>query len=97
MIDYGLFFLTGLSIYRVSFMLAKEEGPFSVFSSLRGRIDPSQSTWIGRGINCPLCISFWVCLPSALAVFGLDPYITIMTIWFPLAGLTALFERISDR
>lgn len=41
-------------------MIALEEGPLSIFAILREKVDPLQSSWLGRGLNCPLCVSFWV-------------------------------------
>jgi len=94
-LDFGLFILFGLLIYRLSFLIAREEGPFSLFSRLRGRIDPSQSTWIGRGINCPLCISFWLSFIIAYPLSDKSIY-NIIFLWLSFAGLSMLFERISN-
>lgn len=49
-----------LAAYRVTHMIVREEGPGGVFEKIRGKIDPNQKTWIGRGLNCPLCVSFWI-------------------------------------
>lgn len=49
-----------LAVYAVAFMIARLDGPFGVFTWLRERIDPTQGTWLGRGWNCPVCLSFWV-------------------------------------
>lgn len=46
-------------------MLTMEEGAFSIFAKVRERIDPQQTTWIGRGINCPFCVGFWIALAIA--------------------------------
>ena len=56
-----------LAVYRVAHMIAKEDGPFDVLSRIRGRIDPEQKGWVGRGINCAACLSFWL----SLVVFAL--------------------------
>lgn len=89
-----LFYLivAGLATYRLSRMVAKEEGPgipfgdkearkFGVFVRIRMRIDSQQETWIGRGINCPLCLSFWFGLVISLLL--LLPFGWV--ILFPLA------------
>lgn len=68
-----------LAVYRLAFMVAREEGPFDVFDRLRlaaqrlpsipdtqpNRLRPH---WIARGIGCPLCISWWLALPAAVIV-----------------------------
>jgi len=56
-----------LAVYRIAHMIAREDGPFDVLARIRGRIDPEQKTWVGRGINCVLCLSFWL----SLVVFAL--------------------------
>lgn len=61
-----LFCLIALAVYRGSYMLAKEEGPFSIFLKLRDKVDPLQITWLGRGIRCPMCVSFWAGIIAAL-------------------------------
>lgn len=66
--------MASLAVYRVSRMIADEEGPGlpwgteeqrkqGVFTRLRGRFPPTN--WIGRGLECILCVSFWVALPFA--------------------------------
>lgn len=58
--------LAMLATYRLSRMIAMEDGPADVFSTLRERI--GQRTWIGRGMHCTLCVSAWLCWPIALLV-----------------------------
>ena len=87
-----------LATYRVASMLATEEGAFGIFQSIRERIDPQQETWLGRGINCPLCIGFWVALVLALLLmrrFGLGETDTLF-VWLGVAGGAALLHRWID-
>jgi len=58
------FFVAVLATYRVSRMIAVEDGPFDVFSTLREKA--GQKTWIGRGLHCVLCLSVWLAFLSAL-------------------------------
>lgn len=58
------FLIAALAVYRISRMLAVEEGPFKVFTTLREW--PPHDSWVARGLECPLCVSFWVALPIAL-------------------------------
>lgn len=50
--------LATLATYRLSRMIALEDGPMDVFSNMREAV--GQATWIGRGVHCVLCISFWL-------------------------------------
>ena len=58
------FALTALAVYRISRMVADEEGPWSIFTKLRGLAKPD--TWLGRGLECMMCVSVWIALPAAL-------------------------------
>lgn len=49
-----------LATYRIVRLIAVEEGPFSLSLKLRGVLDPDRRTWIGRGMACPWCLSFWI-------------------------------------
>lgn len=47
--------------YRVSRMTSLEDGPWEVFTRLRGLVyRKAGDTWIERGVNCPLCLSVWI-------------------------------------
>lgn len=56
------------AVYFVAFALARLDGPLDLFSWLRGHIDPNQKTWIGRGLACPICLSFWIGAIVALII-----------------------------
>ena len=64
---WGFIVLT-LAVYRVAHLITREDGPLDLFAKLRGWLDPHQQTWIGRGLNCILCVSFWLGLLGALLV-----------------------------
>jgi len=70
-------------------MVWAEDGPADVFQRLRdwvyGAFDPDH--WVARGINCPLCLSFWLAGLVALLPAGLVRVLAV-------AGAVALiFER----
>lgn len=65
-----VFLFAPFAVYRIARMLASEEGPFSIFDKWRNLF--IQPNWIGRGMRCPLCISFWAGLFLAALLF-----------WFP--------------
>lgn len=64
------FLIAVLVVFRLSIMVATEEGPFSIFAKLRGVSFLRQENWLGRGIRCPYCVSFW---------FGF-----LVALWLPL-------------
>jgi hypothetical protein len=82
------FVLAALAVYRLTRMLTDEEGPFEVFTKLRGLAKPD--TWIGRGLECILCMSVWVALPVALWIdWSLNWWLT----WLALSGVTVVIRK----
>lgn len=86
-----LFILATLAAYRVSYAITREEGPIGVFAFMRGHIDPNQRTWLGRGLNCVLCISFWVTLIIALLLSA-----SVLE-WLAMAGLIVLWKEATTK
>lgn len=87
--------ISALATYRLARAISEEEGPFGAFLKLRGAVDPDQKTALGRGLNCILCVSFWVALPIAiiLSLFGgVDPYLSPL-VWWGLAGAVVVIRR----
>lgn len=86
-----LFVLATLAAYRISRMISFEDGPFDIFSRIRGRIDPSQKTWVGRGLACIVCVSFWVTLIVALLIgaSALE--------WLAMAGLIVIWREVISK
>jgi hypothetical protein len=79
-----------LAVFRSATMVTQEEGPFEVFSTLRGKV--GQSTWVGRGFHCLLCVSFWL---SAFAVLLL-PIASVgefVIYWLGTAGAVLVIQR----
>jgi hypothetical protein len=64
-----LLFISTFATYRTSRMVALEEGAFKVFALIRS-LDIKQNTWIGRGLHCPLCLSFWFGFLFAIPFWG---------------------------
>ena len=89
MSDLLAFTLEALAVYRIAALIAIEDGPFDVMSKLRGRVD--QSTWIGRGARCVVCVSFWIAMPFAWLLDG--SWIT----WLALAGAVSIVHRALTR
>lgn len=92
------FIVAILAAYRVAVMVSREEGPFSVFSNLRGHLDPNQETWLGRGINCAACVSIWSALVMVLAILYLpEMIVTPIALWLAVACGAMLINRWSSQ
>ena len=59
--------LAALTTFRVSMMITTEEGPFSLFDKFRNLF--LKDNWVGRGVRCLWCVSFWAALVSVLMVY----------------------------
>lgn len=80
-----------LAVYRIAYLIAIDEGPFSVIERMRSRIDPNQATWLGRGVRCIACVSFWLALLATLLTGGsvLD--------WIATAGGALVIHKAVNR
>ena len=87
-----------LAAYRLAHMIAREEGPFSVFAWIRGKLDPNQATWIGRGLNCAACVSVWTSLVMVLAILYLPEVIMIpIAFWLAVAGGGLILNKVMSK
>jgi hypothetical protein len=91
--DFLRLAVASLAVYRVAHMLAREDGPFDVFTLWRDRI--GQRNWIGRGFHCVLCISFWMSLLAmAWVMFSKSAILDALMIWLSIAGLVLIFHQL---
>ncbi len=83
------FVLAVLATWRVSHLLASEDGPWDVVVRLRRWLGASM---LGRMMDCFGCVSLWVALPFSLFVFR-DP-IAVAICWLALSGAAMLLEQL---
>jgi len=76
-----------LIVYRVSTDVAYMSGPFNVFEHVRTWCMNHAPSWIVEGVNCPICISWW--LAVGLVLYTQDYR------FFACAGVVALVVRIT--
>lgn len=64
--------LATLAVYRISYLIALENGPFFIMAKIREIIGNrlGWDSWLALGITCPLCISFWLTLLVAWLLGG---------------------------
>jgi hypothetical protein len=89
-----------LATYRIARMLAMEDGPFDLFAKTRELLDAKQETWIGRGVNCPLCIGFWVAGVFALLLAHDAPDMGrsgVILAWFAIAGGQTVLQMVIEK
>lgn len=108
--------LTAFAVYRLAYLIASEEGPglpigdranwgMGLAARLRGKIDPRQSTYIGRGLRCVFCVSFWIAMVAAFflsvnsvnsSVNSVNWLVNWLVNWFALAGMVLFIHRLGN-
>ena len=82
------FVLSALVVYRLSFLFAREDGPWDAFRRLRSS---SKGTMAGRLVACVNCLSVWISLP--LAAFVGNTWMECLVAWWALSGAAVLMDR----
>jgi hypothetical protein len=86
------FLLASLATWRVTHLLAEEDGPADVVVRLRARLGDRA---VGRLTDCFHCLSVWVAAPMSV---GLGPPGRVDPIaWLALTGAACLLERATER
>jgi len=82
--------IAALAVYRVATDIAYMDGPFDLFSRLRGAAVARLGAghWVTVGLHCPICISFWLALPLAYW-YGWA--------WLAIAGAVTFLVRIGAK
>ncbi len=80
--------LAVLVVWRVTHLLASEDGPADLIVRLRAWLG---ARWAGKLMDCFNCLSFWVAAPTALFV-SRKPLDWLFT-WLALSGAACLLER----
>lgn len=64
------FIVASLAIWRLSYIIVRENGPLMIFARLRARLASSQkrSGGLFDMISCVRCLSVWIGLVGALSV-----------------------------
>ena len=83
--------LAWLMTFGIAFSVAITKGPVGLFELFREyvRLKFSESEWIVDGVNCPICLSFWVSAVLTLALGG------GVTMWLSSFGFTCLVVSLS--
>lgn len=82
--------ISALAAWRVTHLLAAEDGPGDVIVRIRLRL--GTSIW-GHLMDCFHCLSLWISIP--LAFFVADGMLTRFVSWLALSGAACLAEQLS--
>ena len=90
--NWFLFALASLAVFRITHLLAAEDGPWDALLGLRRVLGASV---MGRLMDCINCLSLWVAVPFALLVG--DGWRERGLLWPALSGAAILLERLTNR
>ncbi|MGA2349458.1 MAG: DUF1360 domain-containing protein [Terracidiphilus sp.] len=80
-----------LATWRLTHLLAKEDGPGEIFATLRGWLGNS---FIGQLMDCFYCLSLWIAAPIAYLL--MNKWREWPLLWLGLSGAACLLERPQD-
>ncbi len=82
------FVIGALATWRVTHLLAKEDGPADLIVRVRALLGHGLA---GKLMDCFYCLSMWIAAPVAL--FVADSTLERMLVWLALSGAACLAER----
>ena len=82
------FVICVLAVWRLTHLLAREDGPADVIVRLRARL--GDRAW-GRAMDCFYCLSVWIALPFTLLLPG--SWLDRVPEWLALSGAACLLEN----
>jgi hypothetical protein len=83
------FILSALAVWRLTHLLAEEDGPWDLIVRLRSRLG---SGFFGSLMDCFYCLSLWFSLPFAIWLAN-GGWIAILLHWQALSGAACLLEK----
>jgi len=86
------FVLAVLATWRVTHLLANEDGPADIIVRLRRRLGDGL---IGSLMDCFNCMSLWIAAPAAF-LLSRDPLMWLVS-WLALSGGACLLERLGEK
>ena len=88
----GEFVVGTLATWRIASLLTREEGPFALFSRLRG---PYVERGLRHALHCFYCASVWAAAP--ITGFVAPWSVRSIVIWLALSGGACLLDRATQR
>lgn len=82
------FIVSALAVWRLTHLLAKEDGPFDMIFFLRRKAGKG---FFGKLLDCFYCLSIWMALPFGIWL-GARWWEQIV-IWLALSGAACLLEQ----
>jgi hypothetical protein len=85
------FVISALSVWRLTHLLAAEDGPLDLIVRIRRKL--GDSIW-GKLIDCFNCLSVWISIPFAFYVTS--GILNTGVVWLALSGSASLMNRLGQ-
>ncbi|HEY6976426.1 MAG TPA: DUF1360 domain-containing protein [Chitinophagaceae bacterium] len=86
------FIISVLAIWRLTHLLAKEDGPFDIIFLIRRKLSVGFFTNL---LDCFYCLSIWISLPFGI---WLGPnWLEKILMWLALSGAACLLEQATSK
>jgi hypothetical protein len=82
------FVIAVLAIWRLTHLLASEDGPWNLIVHVRRKF--GSSVW-GKLMDCFNCLSIWISIPFAFYVTS--GRLNLLIVWLALSGTASLANR----
>lgn len=92
MSSWMLFVLAVLATWRVTHLLANEDGPADIIVRLRARLGHGL---VGSLMDCFNCLSLWIAAPAAF-LMSRRPLLWVLS-WLAISGGACLLERLGEQ
>ena len=86
------FILGILAVWRITHLLAAEDGPFNAVVWIRRK---AGSGFWGTLLDCFYCLSLWIAAPFAILMA--KPWKARVLLWLALSAAAILVNRVMDR
>ena len=87
----GRFLLVSLAVWRLTHLLAEEDGPADAVVRLRTRLGDGIA---GQTMDCFYCLSLWIAAP--FAVLLASDVVTWALAWLAVSGAACLLQRATE-
>ena len=91
-IDIIGFILCTLAVWRISYLLSQEDGPFDIVIKIRKLFGQG---FFGSLLDCFHCLSLWISIP--FAYFLCDGWKDGIITWIALSGGACLLFNLSEK
>ncbi len=86
---WARFVLASLATWRITHLLAREDGPADVLARLRAWLGES---FAGKLMDCFHCLSLWVAAPTVF--FVARRTLDLLVAWLAISGAACVLERL---